>query len=153
MTLSINCVSAEQREANDHQAHITVKSVSATFDKADDQDDGFIILDEMPAERPPQILPNDPKPAPRQWRQYTDDQLAHSCRWKSKTHMWEPIYKDGKETGEWRVYESRAYNWYSFRPSREVPWDAVLPSEEAVHDWMKRSIKPASPDQPQKNAH
>jgi hypothetical protein len=53
--------------------------------------------------------------------------------------MWEPIYKDGKETGEWRVYEPKGYNWYSFRPSREVPWDAVLPSEEAVHEWMNRS--------------
>jgi len=101
------------------------------------EDEGFIILDEMPAERLPEIPPSVPKPAPQRWRQYTDDQLSRTCRWGSKTHMWEPIYKDGKETGEWRVYESRGYNWCSFRPSREVPWDAVLPNEEAVHQWVK----------------
>jgi hypothetical protein len=114
---------------------------TAAVQKAENEDDGFIILDEIPAERQPEIPQSDPEPAPQRWRQYTDDQLAHSCRWKSKTHMWEPVYKDGKETGEWRVYGGRGYNWYSFRPSREVPWDAVLQSEEAVHEWMNGSLR------------
>jgi hypothetical protein len=103
------------------------------------EDEGFIILDEMPAERQPEIAPKVSSPAPQVWRQYTDDQLSGSCRWKSKTHMWEPIHKDGKETGEWRVYRCRGFNWYSFRPTKEVPWDAVLQSEEAVQEWMKQT--------------
>lgn len=137
---------AKQQATCDLQAHDAEESVSAgngaaAVEKVEDEDDGFIILDEIPAERQPEIPQEVSKPAPQRWRHYTDDQLSHSCRWKSKTHMWEPIYKDGKETGEWRVYGRRGYNWYSFRPSREVPWDALLPSEEAVHEWMSRSPK------------
>ncbi len=147
MTIPNDCAGSTERDATcEPQKYEPEKAVStgnlvAADRKAEGEDDGFVILDEMPAERQPKIVPSDPKPAPQRWRQYTDDQFAHSCRRKSKTHMWEPIYKDGKETGKWRVYESKGYNWYSFRPSREVPWTALLPSEEAVHEWMNRSLR------------
>lgn len=105
------------------------------------EDDGFVILWDEASQPNPEPKPKLPKPK-QKVRRCSDDFLSATLRRKCERCMAEPIYKDGHETGEWRVYRTRTrgFNWYSYRPSREVPWDAVLPSLDAVRQW-ERSLR------------
>ena len=64
---------------------------------------GFVICyDGIPdrTDQPPQGSPVPtvpPKPV-------SDDKWAASCRIEYLTHVLEPVIKNGKETGEWKVY-------------------------------------------------
>lgn len=100
---------------------------------------GFVIYDNgKPA---PEKQP-DPKVQPKEkpYKLPSDDTLSASCRRGLRTHFYEPIYRDGIDTGNWRVCRNTKFDDY--RPSSEVPWEAVLPSMEAVAEWLdERSQK------------
>ena len=53
----------------------------------------------------------------------------------------EPVYGDGKATGEVRVYRI----WYprTFRtiPSSEIPWDMVLPTKDAADERVRKEYQ------------
>lgn len=91
---------------------------------------GFIFVPSIhhdkPAETPPPVV----APAPH----YPDDIRSANARMDWGTHVAEPVYKDGKVTGEWRVARLRSR---SDRPGKDVPWETVFSNREAAMDWAR----------------
>jgi len=70
-----------------------------------------------------------------------DAVISASCRGVYQTHIVEPIYKDGKRTGDWRVCRTKEVNEYRFAIGDQVPWERVFPSKEEADFWAETSVK------------
>jgi hypothetical protein len=93
-----------------------------------DENAGFVIYFPIIEEKP-QPQPDATAPVPR----YSDDMLSANRRMDWGTHVAEPICKDGKETGKWRVAKLRTRH---DQPGKSVPWQ-VLPSRDAALEWAR----------------
>jgi hypothetical protein len=96
---------------------------------------GFVIYDSVAASFPKTETKETPseKVVVPPW---PDEGWSANCRLVRRTYIAEPIYKDGKPTGEWRVCRRRRH-WPEYLCSlgRNVPWEHVFPNEEAMEEW------------------
>ncbi len=95
------------------------------------EEPGFIFVTPInpTKSKPEPVEPPVPPPPPRQ---YSDEYLSATLHLDWGTHVAYPIFKDGKETGEWRVCKLRNH-WD--KPGRDIPWDGVLPDRDAAVAW------------------
>jgi len=100
---------------------------------------GFVIYDSVKASFPktePEETPTETVAVhPR-----SDDFLSANARRESKKYLAEPIYRDGKPTGEWRVFRIAIPRDFSLIPSRKIPW-TVLPNKDAADEWIMTLLK------------
>ena len=101
-----------------------------------EEHDGFVILWDEASQPKPEPIPEPPKP-PQKVPDYSDEFISGTFRICRANYMAEPIVKNGEESDEWRVYRVRGHNRFEFMPSKEVPWNGVLPSEDAVLQWAQ----------------
>lgn len=96
-----------------------------------DEEPGFVFVTPInPTKpKPEPVEPPAPQPPPRQ---YSDDFLSATLRLDWETHVAEPIFVDGKDTGEWRVCKLR--NRWDM-PGRDSPWNGVMADREAAVAW------------------
>lgn len=108
-----------------------------------DEELAFVICDSVPAR-----CPRDPKPAPTSQEPPTppppDWKQAQSSRWLWQHGITEPVVKDGKHTGEYRVCR-RPLGWDDFACSwrRDVPWEAVVDGFDGAKDWLTQHERPS----------
>lgn len=93
----------------------------------DGEEPGFFFVTPIKQEKPKPELAQPPAPPPP--RQYSDEYMSATLHLDWGTHVAYPIFKEGKETGEWRV--CRLKNRWDI-PGKTVTWEAVLPDMEAA---------------------
>lgn len=82
-----------------------------------------------------------PKPQPVSSptpRHESDDFISASQQMNWGTHVAQPIIENGKATGKWRVCKLRR-RWDI--PGRDIPWDGVVPDEDAAVEWGLAMLK------------
>lgn len=102
-----------------------------------EEEPGFIVYGSVPAR-----YPREPKPEPTAKEPPTppspDWKQAQSSRWFWQHGITEPVVKDGKFTGEYRVCR-RPRGWDDFACSwrRDVPWEAVVDGFDDAKEWLE----------------
>ena len=73
---------------------------------------------------------------------YSDEGASANARRVSMTTISEPIYKDGKATGEWRACLRRKY-WPSELCSigSKMPWEHVFRTKDAMEEWEQLIVE------------
>ena len=131
-------VCGEQRICCDCTDHDPQSSVwTGSWPKSEDAEYGigFVILDDVGAT----VGKSEIKESPSENiadRHYSDESLSANARRISKISIAEPIYKDGKPTGEWRVCRRRKrWPMYLCSLGRNMPWEQVVANSEALDEW------------------
>lgn len=99
----------------------------------------FEILETLPARFPKRK--DEPLPEGERSVVYSDDMRSANARWEGRYFLTEPVFRDGKATGEVRVYRISIPRSFCLVPSSKIPWHAVLPNKEAADEWVQRVIK------------
>jgi hypothetical protein len=94
------------------------------------EEPGFAFVTPIKHEKPNPEPAQPPAPPPP--RQYSDEHMSATLHLDWGTHVAYPIFKDGEDTGEWRVCRLRN-RWD--KPGRDTPWDGVLPDRDAAVAW------------------
>ena len=102
------------------------------------REEAFMILADDEPDKVPEPIEEPVKAKPiirsRQKEDYLDAALFRRI---GSNYMAEPIIKNSVRTGPWRIYRFRGDNHFRFHAGNVVPWDGVLPSEEAVDQWIQ----------------
>lgn len=102
---------------------------------------GFIIYGDIEsAVEEPQKPPPPPVPS-RPERSYSDAIRAANSRTEYSTHLMEPVFIDGKTTGEWRVYILRGEPSDYWGYPKSIPWDRQFDSRGEAEDWARSAIE------------
>jgi hypothetical protein len=119
-------------------------NTDAEADESPEFDPAFDIYDHLsgdkgssPADEVTVLLTSQP-----QIPEYSDEMRSANQRFVYATHILAPVIKDGKLTGEWRVFvKPRGWTTYQLNAIRHPVWDAVFPSRDEAHEWAKRQRK------------
>lgn len=93
--------------------------------------DEFTILDSPQPKSARRIDPVEKPPD----RTCSDAQLAGVQRIDWGTHVAEPVVKDGRKLGPWRVARLNAN---SNKYSGEITWEGEVPDRDAALEWGRR---------------
>jgi hypothetical protein len=68
----------------------------------------------------------------------SDEVLSMVTRKENSTYIIEPVYRNRKQTGEYRACRTPK-NWPtpSWEHTKDVPWEMVLPNEEQLEKWLR----------------
>ena len=99
----------------------------------------FEFLETVPARFP---KPKEEPSSPEEKREpVSDEMLSGMARWEGRRFLAEPIYRDGIETGEYRIHRIRHGRTYCAIPSSQIPWDGVLPTKQAAEEWVHSVLR------------
>ena len=97
---------------------------------------GFVIYN-IDADQTIVHKPKDPPNPYLPQRPVSDEMRSASARMEYHTHVLEPVYQDGKQTGKWRVYFFRR----GTRPFKDIPWDRNFNSQKAAEKWVESVLE------------
>ena len=96
--------------------------------------EGFIIVyNNSETPKKPKSCADD---LPRPVEQIPDWMLSANSSTEYKTHLLAPVYKDGKTTGQWRVYFYRDKQRDCLISPRKIPWDRQFEGRDEAEDWI-----------------